>query len=222
MKSIQKLIWGVVMVCLLVASSMAQQTSPQAQNQADSRSFVYKHVRMTVTKKGVVAGDLRTGKVIWRDGFWESPKYSIIVEDTRFFGEYLFVRYSIENLPKSASLKYTLTGKVAVDAADFYLKEDNVYYFDGVTLSTFMERNFAAIVIQEFNATSKVKRWIAFEVDQRIKPDCHETGGGAEFFKFVSKKGSIWVFGLSTKNCDVQITFNGLDTSKFSIDVKRK
>jgi hypothetical protein len=210
-----------ILLCLI--NVKAQQINQnQGANQADSRSFVYKHVRITVTKKYIVAGDLRTGKVIWRDGFGENPNNFIIVGQTRFFDEYLFVRLNVGNLPESASLYYTLTGEIAVGTTDFYLKEEGIFYFNNVYLETFLDRDFAAIAIQEFNSITKAKRWITFEVDQRIKPGCHETGKGAEFFKFISKKGSIWVFGLSNKFCDMKVTFDDLDVSKFAIDVKRK
>ncbi len=232
MLNIQKIKWVILPLCLLLMTGLAQQNTPQSQTntQTESKAFVYQNVRISITERGVVAGDLRTGKVVWRVGFWESPDFYLLPNETRFFGEYLFLRFVNGPLPNSAALFYSLTGKKVVNVTDFYFKENSFYYFDNIRDVDYMEKSLSDIVVLEFDSSSKALRVFRFEVERifvREKltycfTDVPGRGLKAEFFKPVSKKGSIWLFALSNKKCDMQIQFDDSDPSKYSINTKRK
>jgi hypothetical protein len=229
MKKFLLLLRFVLPMFLVITFSQAQQqTMSQNQNntQAETKSFVYQNVRITVTKRGIVAGDLRTGKVIWRDGFWQNPTTHIVMNEFRFFGEYLYIRVDSDSPTRGASLRNTLNGKVVVNATDFYLKEGAFYYFDTITYLDMADYYFTDISILEFNSVKKEKRFIRFSVDKHIEPYCRTDpiGGGisAESFILLSKNKNIWTFRHTNKKCDMRVTFDDLDLSKFSINIKRK
>ena len=227
MLNIQKIKWAMLLMCLLVVTGMAKQITPQSQTntQTESKSFVYQNIRITVTKRGIVAGDLRTGKVVWRDGFWQNPTTFVVMERFFFFGEYFFYQFYSEMGGVGGGLAYTLSGKAAASGVDFYLKEGSYYYLNDATIAYIRERYFAAIAIKEFNSATKKERYVVIEPDRYVNEACRtdSVGGGysADFFKFVSKRGNIWTFGLINKKCDITLTFNDLDVTKFSITEKR-
>jgi hypothetical protein len=230
MFNIQKMKWIILPVCLLFVIGLAQQTTAtqqsQTNTQAESKSFVYQNIRITVTRRGVVAGDLRTGKVIWRRGFWENPRHILILNSVQFFGEYLFYRTELDQRAIWGGLLYSVTGNTAVDAMDFYIKEADIFYFDDTSFPENMaDRIFADIVIKIFNSKTKAIKYFTLMPDKyldRIDRYCYLPQTSIKLFAYTEKRENIWNFTFSDKKCEIKLSFDYANTNNFSIIVKRK
>ncbi len=227
MKRILTFIFG--FLTLAFVSTVAPIASQQSQTnaQAESKSFVYKNIRITVTERGVVAGDLQTGKVIWRREFSQVLRNEILLEETRFFDETFFYRVYTSS-PMTPIIGYLIdvkTGKEIVRAFDFYLKEENKLYFNGIYPPNDYDKFFADIVILEFGNDIKNTKRIRFSLDKylgRIESYCYTPNNGVRIPQFNSKQGNVWNFTFSDKKCGINLSFDYTNISQFSITVKRK
>ncbi len=213
---------AVAMNSSILTESSLRPLKSQNVNQRESQSFTYENVRVTVTKRGVVGGDLNTGKVIWRSGFDPNPENYVIVKDTKFFGAYLF--YLISGRVSGGTFLETKTGKQITFVKDFYLKEGNFYYFNDITFTNIVDRTFADIAIFEFDSKTKKMKEVTFIVDQYLNPETRVycVSSGPEYFNFVSKAKNTWKFKYSGRKCEIEVEFDYTNLQKFSFNVKKK
>jgi hypothetical protein len=219
----------------LVMATFSVQPMAVAQNPLEKKVVDMGDIRITATKKGVVAGRISTKKVIWRYGFdWG------IVNNTEFFPDTLIVfekqlyiksttSNSSDNYGNFLSLKNGENLIKSGNLTKFYTQDNNKFYFDNASIPFDFQDNpsFIRIRLFEYNSVTRKTREIVFESDKYIDYTCNENylnqgGAGYVFLKFQAKTGENLKFVYNSQFCDVEVLINLSDVKLNSVKVGEK
>jgi hypothetical protein len=176
-----------------------------------TKSFLYKNMRVTATRRGIIGGDMETKQVVWRQGLDENPEHEVLMDSLRFFGTYFFYRSYYGDV--GGALVDIKTGKTVAQGKDLYLVENNIFYLDATTFTNITDRNFSDITVLSFDTRTKKTAYTELVVDQYIDRYCSPKGSPTLFLEFAKKLANVWYFRYSGKKCDIEVNFK-LDALK--------
>lgn len=217
---------------LLLHGVMTAFAQPQSKPLPDSKSVVIGDIKITIFQVGVVAGNMKTGKVIWRDGFAaDSVRNDYIVDSFILINEYVFFRKICRGVcPDYGVLLNANDGRVQnVYSQYFLLSEDENLYFDSSDPFEIRSvRTFGTIFITKFHVNSKQRRLILFDTDYHFYKEVGakkcvltEETGKLQTFKFKSKIASTWNFVFKNARCQIDVSFDEYDLEKYTINIIR-
>jgi hypothetical protein len=183
--------------------------------------YTYENIRVTVFERGIIAGDLRTGKVIWRLGFAPNPDHEVLPESLNFFGHYFIYCYDYGK-GVFGSLVDINTGKSILEATAVLALEDSIVYLRNFDYFNYESRYFADIQIIRFDTVNQSKKRISFVVDQYVDSSCGDWSKGAINLNFTEKVEDRWFFEFSDEKCDVALNFNLNNINYNSVEVVQK
>ena len=211
---------------LVIAISFVQPMA-KTQDLLEKKVVDIGDIRITATKKGVVAGRISTKKLVWRYGFTGLQYFP---ETMQIFEKHIYIHESDSLFWSGGRLLELSSGKTLKigPIIEFYSKYNQYLYFNNLSIPYDVQDSiFTKIKVLEFDTLTQKTRNIEFDSDKNIDPQCKGNKvttkrGVYSSFEFQKKISDTLIFLYSSENCDIEVWFDLVDTSKSLAKVRRK
>lgn len=217
----KKVIFSTLMFFIVICNIQSQILAKQQNLPGEIlQRYTYKNTRVTVFDRGIIAGDLRTGKVIWRIGFEPDPQHRILKDSVQFAKGFFVYRYDWGPYVGSYFVDIEAGRSILEATSIFFTDEDEIY------LRNYDQFNQAALYIRnveiiQFNWKTKNVNKVIFSLFDLVDYKCFGKFDNGINLKFDKREKDNWFFYYQTEKCFIELNFDYSNTKRYVIKVTK-